>query len=81
MRVEDQAVSPTRSVDPRGDVEPLGNERVLLWREAVAHEPLEHELPCGTFTARGAVDVPEGEREVDDFFGLDPREDVLNPHP
>src|SRR5438132_12642930 len=80
MRVEDEAVSPTRSVDPGGNVEALGDHRVLLRREAVAREPLENELPCRTLAPGRAVDVPEGEGEVDDLLRMDSREDVVRCH-
>src|SRR6185503_5403229 len=59
VRVEDQAVSPTRSVDPGGDVEALGDHRVLLRSEAVLAEPLVDELAGGPLARGRTVDVPE----------------------
>src|SRR5687768_3630605 len=77
MRVEDQAVSPTRPVDPGGDVESLGDHRVLLRREAVLSEPLVDELAGGSLAPGRAVNVPERKREIDDLLGVDHLENVF----
>src|SRR6185295_16771837 len=80
MGVEDQAVSPTRSVDPGRDVEALGDHGVLLRREAVLAEPLVYELAGGSLAPGRTVDVPEREREVHDLFRIDQLEDVVWSH-
>jgi hypothetical protein len=80
MRVEDQAVSPTRSVDPGRDIEALGDHRVLLRREPVLAKPLVDELAGGSLASGRTVDVPEREREVDDLLWVDALQDVVRRH-
>ncbi len=81
MRVEDEAETSARPSEARGDVEALRDEGVPLRREAVLLEPAEHELAGGTLAAGWAVDVPQGQREIDNFPGIDARDDVIGVHP
>src|SRR5699024_7275214 len=78
--VVDQAIAAARAVEPGRDVEAVLGEGHLLRPEPVLGQPVEDELAGGTLAPGRAVDVAEGEREVDDLVPIDAGDDLVGGH-